>query len=157
MTSHSSLGSSRSLTGIFMGKPGSVAATVRKTGSTRFQKAANRCRDNRILCDRQRTVSSCNHRWRTPRIFARLAERRTLATCIDGSTGNGTHSTDGSRKRSRNSESVEREEAIINTPSRSSNDVAWVTQHTQAIAESTNRRIITELTLPKWILIADAK
>lgn len=24
-----------------MGKPGSVAATVRKTGSTRFQKAAN--------------------------------------------------------------------------------------------------------------------
>ena len=71
-----------------MGKPGSVAATVRKTGSTRFQKAANRGRDNRILCDRQRTVSSCNHRWRTPRIFARLAERRTLATCIDGSTGN---------------------------------------------------------------------
>lgn len=95
MTSHSSPGSSRSLTGIFMGKPGSVAATVRKTGSTRFQKAANRGRDNRILCDRQRTVSSCNHRWRTPRIFARLAERRTLATCIDGSTGNGTHSTDG--------------------------------------------------------------
>ena len=89
MTSHSSPGSSRSLTGIFMGKPGSVAATVRKTGSTRFQKAANRGRDNRILCDRQRTVSSCNHRWRTPRIFARLAERRTLATCIDGSTGNG--------------------------------------------------------------------
>lgn len=140
-----------------MGKPGSVAATVRKTGSTRFQKAANRGRDNRILCDRQRTVSSCNHRWRTPRIFARLAERRTLATCIDGSTGNGTHSTDGSRKRSRNSESVEREEAIINTQSRSSNEVAWVTMHTQAIAESTNRRIIAELTLPKWILIADAK
>lgn len=110
-----------------MGKPGSVAATVRKTGSTRFQKAANRGRDNRILCDRQRTISSCNHRWRTPRIFARLAERRTLATCIDGSTGNGTHSTDGSRKRSRNSESVEREEAIINTPSRSSHEVAWVT------------------------------
>lgn len=135
-----------------MGKPGSVAATVRKTGSTRFQKAANRGRDNRILCDRQRTVSSCNHRWRTPRIFARLAERRTLATCIDGSTGNGTHSTDGSRKRSRNSESVEREEAIINTPSR-----CMGYQHTQAIAESTNRRIIAELTLPKWILIADAK
>lgn len=32
-----------------MGKPGSVAATVRKTGSTRFQKAANRGRDNRIF------------------------------------------------------------------------------------------------------------